>query len=138
MTLTSCWWSFMLPGKVVSISCVQILVRPILYPLPRMPGETEDRPRHVRQSQPRSRLVPSAHCAAGEVGSAGRGGFTESLLGNRMRLKLPPSCPAKRNVMAFLIAYPTSGFHAVFLGASLAWWISPGHPGMQTRCVHFP
>lgn len=54
-----------------------------------------------------------------------------------MRLKLPPSCPAERNVMAFPITYPTSGFHAVFLGASLAWWISPGHPGMQTRCVHF-
>lgn len=80
----------MLPGKVVSVSCDQILVRPILYPLPRRPGATEDRPLHVRQSQPRSRLVPSAHRAVDEVGSAGRGGFTESLLGNRMRLKLPP------------------------------------------------
>ena len=62
----------MLPGKMVSVSRDQILVGPILYPLQLGAG---DRPLHVRQSQPRSWQVPSAHHALGEVGAAGRGGF---------------------------------------------------------------
>ena len=65
----------MLPGKMVSVSRDQILVRPILYPLQLRAGVAGDRPLHVRQSQPRSWQVPSVHRAPGEVGTAGRGGF---------------------------------------------------------------
>lgn len=49
MTQASFWWSFMPRGKMVSITCYRILVRPILCSVQAWAGGGRDRPPHVRQ-----------------------------------------------------------------------------------------